>query len=263
MGKLAAGDQGAARRRCATTRRFEEAHHLLGLVYLDRHWHKKALEAFRQAQLLNPKKMQYQDLVRYLSGHAGFPLPEVRGEAKDLLRRAEELVGARQPQARAAALPAGPDARAREPDAADVLRPALPAPRPPPGDRGGDPQGAGPESRRDAARHRLRHADRGAAQPRASTARATGSASEMLGRGRVRTSPRPSPLRDGLQPGRAGGGPRPGAGVRAPVARARPRGAQAVPARRPRLGALQAARVRAGDRLPVAGQRARALASRR
>ncbi len=72
---------------------FEEAHHQIGLVYLDRHWHKKALEAFRQAQLLNPKKMQYQDLVRYLSGHAGFPLPEVRGEAKDLLRRAEQLVG--------------------------------------------------------------------------------------------------------------------------------------------------------------------------
>jgi tetratricopeptide (TPR) repeat protein len=71
---------------------FEEAHHLLGLCYLDRNWHKKALDAFRQAQVLNPKKMQYQDLVRYLSGHAGFPLPEVHGEAKALLGRAEELV---------------------------------------------------------------------------------------------------------------------------------------------------------------------------
>ena len=71
---------------------FEEAHHLLGLVYLDRRWHKKALLAFRQAQLLNPKKMQYQDLVRYLSGHTSFPLPEVRGEAKALLSSAEELV---------------------------------------------------------------------------------------------------------------------------------------------------------------------------
>ncbi len=71
---------------------FEEAHHLLGLAYLDRHWHKKALASFRQAQDLNPKKIQYQDLVRYLSGAAGFPLPEVAGEARQWFERAEELV---------------------------------------------------------------------------------------------------------------------------------------------------------------------------
>ena len=71
---------------------FEEAHHLLGLAYLDRHWNKKALESFRQAQELNPKKMQYQDLVRYLSGHKGYPLPEVKGEAKEWFTRAEELI---------------------------------------------------------------------------------------------------------------------------------------------------------------------------
>jgi len=70
---------------------FEEAHHLLGLAYLDRHWNKKALESFRQAQELNPKKMQYQDLVRYLSGHKGYPLPEVAGEAKEWFTRAEKL----------------------------------------------------------------------------------------------------------------------------------------------------------------------------
>jgi tetratricopeptide (TPR) repeat protein len=70
---------------------FEEAYHLLGIAYLDRHWHRKALDAFRQAQLLNPKKMRYQDLVHYLSGHAGFPLPEVGGEAKEWFTRAEEL----------------------------------------------------------------------------------------------------------------------------------------------------------------------------
>ena len=46
---------------------FEEAHHLLGLAYLDRHWTRKALDAFRQAQRLNPKRLQYQDLVSYLS----------------------------------------------------------------------------------------------------------------------------------------------------------------------------------------------------
>jgi tetratricopeptide (TPR) repeat protein len=70
---------------------FEEAHHLLGIAYLDRHWRKKALESFRQAQRLNPRKMQYQDLVRYLSGAGGFPLPEVEGEAGEAFRRAEEM----------------------------------------------------------------------------------------------------------------------------------------------------------------------------
>lgn len=71
---------------------FEEAYHLLGLAYLDRHWTRKALDAFRQAQRLNPKKLQYQDLVRYLSGAAGTPLPDVRGEAEDWFRKGEELM---------------------------------------------------------------------------------------------------------------------------------------------------------------------------
>lgn len=71
---------------------FEEAYHLLGLAYLDRHWTRKALEAFRQAQRLNPKKLQYQDLVRYLSGAAGTPLPDVQGEAEDWFRKGEELM---------------------------------------------------------------------------------------------------------------------------------------------------------------------------
>jgi len=70
---------------------FEEAHHLLGLAYLDRHWNRKALDSFRQAQRLNPKKLQYQDLVRYLSGHAGTPLPDVEGEAGKLFKKGEEL----------------------------------------------------------------------------------------------------------------------------------------------------------------------------
>ena len=71
---------------------FEEAHHLLGLAYLDRHWTRKALESFRQAQRLNPKKLQYHDLVRYLSGVAGTPLPSVKGEALDWFRKAEEFL---------------------------------------------------------------------------------------------------------------------------------------------------------------------------
>jgi tetratricopeptide (TPR) repeat protein len=71
---------------------FEEAYHLLGMAYLDRHWNRKALEAFRQAQRLNPKKLQYQDLVHYLSGHANMPLPKVDGEAGKWFSKAEELV---------------------------------------------------------------------------------------------------------------------------------------------------------------------------
>jgi len=71
---------------------FEEAYHLLGLAYLDRHWNRKALEAFRQAQRLNPKKLQYQDLVHYLSGHAGMPLPKVDGEAGKWFGKGEEFL---------------------------------------------------------------------------------------------------------------------------------------------------------------------------
>ncbi|HUP42914.1 MAG TPA: tetratricopeptide repeat protein [Thermoanaerobaculia bacterium] len=73
---------------------FEEAHHLLGLAYLQRRWHKKALESFRQAQRLNPRKMRYQDVVRYLTGK-GAPLPEVPGEAGDWLARGEDKLRGR------------------------------------------------------------------------------------------------------------------------------------------------------------------------
>jgi len=69
---------------------FEEAHHLLGLAYLRRGWSRKALEAFRHAQRLNPRKMRYQDLVRYLSGQGETPLPEVPGEAGQWFSRGEE-----------------------------------------------------------------------------------------------------------------------------------------------------------------------------
>ncbi len=76
---------------------YEEAYHLLGLAYLDRRWNRKALDAFRQAQRLNPKKMRYQDLVRYLSGQERSPLPRVQGEAGDWLARAEEHLAADKP----------------------------------------------------------------------------------------------------------------------------------------------------------------------
>jgi len=74
----------------------EEAHYLLGLAYLDRHWNRKALDSFRRAQQLNPSKMRYEDLVKYLSGQEQSPLPEVGGEAKKWLEKAEELLGRNQ-----------------------------------------------------------------------------------------------------------------------------------------------------------------------
>jgi tetratricopeptide (TPR) repeat protein len=72
---------------------FEEAHYLLGLAYLDKHWNRKALASFREAQRLNPRRLRYQDLVQFLSGRAGDPLPSVGGEAAALMARAEQHVG--------------------------------------------------------------------------------------------------------------------------------------------------------------------------
>jgi len=69
---------------------FEDAHHLLGLAYLSRGWSRKALEAFRRAQQLNPRKMRYQDVVRYLTGKGGAPLPPVPDEAGTWFARGEE-----------------------------------------------------------------------------------------------------------------------------------------------------------------------------
>lgn len=68
---------------------FEEAYHLLGLAYLERRWNRKALEAFRQALRLNPKRLQYQTLVKYLAGADGSPLPPVEGAAADWYRKGE------------------------------------------------------------------------------------------------------------------------------------------------------------------------------
>jgi tetratricopeptide (TPR) repeat protein len=68
---------------------FEEAHYQLGLVYLDRRWHRKALEAFRRAQRLNPRKLRYRELVRYLADRGASPLPAVDGEAGAALRQGE------------------------------------------------------------------------------------------------------------------------------------------------------------------------------
>ena len=71
---------------------YEEAYHLLGLAYLDRHWNRKALEAFRQAQQLNPKKLRYQDLVRFLSEKSRSPLPGVSEDARPWVDEAEKAL---------------------------------------------------------------------------------------------------------------------------------------------------------------------------
>jgi tetratricopeptide (TPR) repeat protein len=70
----------------------EEAHYVLGLAYLDRKWNRKALASLREAQRLNPRRLRYEDLVRFLSGNADAPLPPVGGEAARLMARAEEHV---------------------------------------------------------------------------------------------------------------------------------------------------------------------------
>ncbi len=71
---------------------FEECHHLIGLCYLDRGWDRKALQAFRTAQQLNPKRMRYRELVDYLSGRAGTDLPRTSPAAAALVARGEEAV---------------------------------------------------------------------------------------------------------------------------------------------------------------------------
>ena len=76
---------------------FEEAHYQLGLVYLDRRWHRKALEAFRRAHHLNPRKFRYRELVRYLADRGASPLPAVDGEAAAALRQGEAALESDRP----------------------------------------------------------------------------------------------------------------------------------------------------------------------
>ena len=45
---------------------FEDAFHLLGLALLDRRWHRRALDAFRRAQMLNPKKLPHSELLKLI-----------------------------------------------------------------------------------------------------------------------------------------------------------------------------------------------------
>jgi tetratricopeptide (TPR) repeat protein len=70
----------------------QEAHELLGLAYLDRHWNRKALDSLGRAQHLNPQKMRYRDLVLYLAGQSRKQLPRLDRRARTLLSRAASLL---------------------------------------------------------------------------------------------------------------------------------------------------------------------------
>jgi tetratricopeptide (TPR) repeat protein len=68
---------------------FEEAIDHLGLAYLRRGWHNKALETFRQLERLDPQRMRYRETVRLLSHQPPDGLP--RGAAR-LLERADQAL---------------------------------------------------------------------------------------------------------------------------------------------------------------------------
>ena len=61
---------------------FEDAYHLLGLVYLDRRWNRKALTAFRQAQRLNPKRNAIPGARALPHGSGRLPAPGGRGRGR-------------------------------------------------------------------------------------------------------------------------------------------------------------------------------------
>jgi len=97
---------------------FEEAHYLLGLAYLDKHWNRKALASLREAQRLNPRRLRYQDLVQFLSGRAGHPLPGVGSQASALMTRAQQHAAKGEADK---AIAAFQKAIAQEPDNATLL----------------------------------------------------------------------------------------------------------------------------------------------
>ena len=68
MVELDSGHPGASaaalERAVALDGEFEDAIYYLGLAYLERRWHKKALECFRRVQEMDPQRLQYQEAVR-------------------------------------------------------------------------------------------------------------------------------------------------------------------------------------------------------
>ncbi len=93
MVELDAGHAGTAaaafERAVALDGEFEDAIYYLGLAYLDRKWHRKALECFRRVQEMDPQRLQYQEAVRLVEGDSegAPPLPP---EAEVLVREASQ-----------------------------------------------------------------------------------------------------------------------------------------------------------------------------
>ncbi len=70
---------------------YQEAHHLLGLAYLGRRWTRKALAAFREAQRLNPNKLDYPELLLLLVEREGEALA-VSEAAASWIQQAEDAM---------------------------------------------------------------------------------------------------------------------------------------------------------------------------
>ena len=93
MVELDAARPGAAaaalERAVALDGEFEDAIYYLGLAYLERRWHRKALECFRRVQEMDPQRLQYQEAVRLVEGgtEGSAPLPP---EAEVLVREASQ-----------------------------------------------------------------------------------------------------------------------------------------------------------------------------
>ena len=68
---------------------FEEAHHLLGLAYLDRRWYRKALGSFREGQRLRPNKLDYLELMQFLAAGS---LAGIAEEAASWLTKADDAM---------------------------------------------------------------------------------------------------------------------------------------------------------------------------
>jgi tetratricopeptide (TPR) repeat protein len=68
---------------------FEDAIYYLGMAYLERGWHKRALECFRRVQEMDPQRLAYQEAVRLVEG-GGRVSPPLPPEAELLLHEASQ-----------------------------------------------------------------------------------------------------------------------------------------------------------------------------
>ena len=130
----------------------EECYHLLGLCYLDRHWNRKALDAFRQAQRLSPRKMRYEDLVAYLSGKTP-TLAAITPQVKECVEQGERLLADGEGHKALAMYRRAHRSRARPSGSSDHLRAGLPPAGAQRGDRRGHPACSRPEPWRNVAYH--------------------------------------------------------------------------------------------------------------